>query len=188
MQKFFSNFISKHIKNIKMKALLFGLIGVAATTLACCGTKSDNFTPTDKPALMWVDAEGNYARFNHPDTIDKYVDMLADLGFTHLAVDARPITGELMYDSELGPRFKGVHEHVEPDSTFDYLGHFIEKAHERDMKVLFSLNVFCAGHNFFDQGQIFTDHPEWASMVLDPDKGIVPITEMRHKQIGRAHV
>ncbi|MCM1448981.1 MAG: family 10 glycosylhydrolase [Clostridiales bacterium] len=164
-----------------MKPLFYGLITIAAASLACCGTKKDNFTPTDKPALMWVDAEGNYARFNHPDTINKYVDMLADLGFTHLAVDARPITGELMYDSELGPRFKGVHQYVEPDTTFDYLGHFIEKAHARDMKVLFSLNVFCAGHNFFDQGQIFTDHPEWASMVLDSEKGIVPITEMRHK-------
>lgn len=167
-----------------MKPLLLSLVATAvATSFACCSSskKADEGTGATKPALMWVDAEANYERFNHADTIDKYVDMVADLGFTHLAVDARPITGELMYDSELAPRFKGIRNIVEPDSTFDYLGRFIERAHERGMKVLFSLNVFCAGHNFFDKGQIFTDHPEWASMVQDPVMGIVPITAMKHK-------
>ena len=155
-----------------MRKLSLSLLGAAVmASLACCSTKkATEFKPTDKPALMWIDAEGNYARFNHKDTIDKYVDMLADLGFTHLAVDARPISGELMYDSELAPRFHGMRIDTPPDSTFDYLGYFIEKAKERDMKVLFSLNVFCAGHNFFDKGLIFTDHPEWASIVQDPEQ------------------
>ncbi|MBD5180032.1 MAG: family 10 glycosylhydrolase [Bacteroidales bacterium] len=166
-----------------MRKLSLSLLGAAVmASLACCSTKkASEFKPTDKPALMWIDAEGNYARFNHKDTIDKYVDMLADLGFTHLAVDARPISGELMYDSELAPRFHGMRIDTPPDSTFDYLGYFIEKAKERDMKVLFSLNVFCAGHNFFDKGLIFTDHPEWASIVQDPEKGLVPITELKHR-------
>lgn len=164
-----------------MKKILLTLGASAlAIFLTCCGSKN-NFTPTDKPALMWIDAEANYARFNNPDTIDKYVDMLADLGFTHLAVDARPITGELMYDSELAPRFKGSRTTTEPNPDLDYLGHFIERAHEKGMKVLFSLNVFCAGHNFFDKGLIFTDHPEWASIVQDPELGIVPITALKHR-------
>lgn len=155
---------------------------IMAVTLACCSPKKKTDEPTNtKPAVMWIDAEANYERFNNADTIDKYVGMVADLGFTHLAVDARPITGELMYDSELAPRYKGIRNIVEPDSTFDYLARFIERAHDRGMKVLFSLNVFCAGHNFFDQGLIFTDHPEWASMVQDPEKGIVPISAMKHK-------
>lgn len=158
------------------------MAATVATSLACCNyKKADETTMTTKPAVMWVDAEANYARFNNADSIDKYVDMVADLGFTHLAVDARPISGELMYDSELAPRFKGMRNVVEPDSTLDYLGHFIERSHDRGMKVLFSLNVFCAGHNFFDKGLIFTDHPEWASMVQDPERGIVPITAMKHK-------
>lgn len=164
-----------------MKKTLLGLIALAAIcSISSCG-KKETFTPTDKPALMWVDAEANLARFNSKDTIDKYVDMVADLGFTHLAVDARPITGELLYDSDLAPRFKGMHNEIEPDSTFDYLGYFIEKAHERDMKVLFSLNVFCAGHNYFDKGLVYDQHPEWASIVQDPVRGMVPITEVKEK-------
>lgn len=160
-------------------SLLATAIGV---TLTCCSSKKQGIETQDtKPAIMWVDAEANYERFNNADSIDKYVNMVADLGFTHLAVDARPITGELMYDSELAPRYKGLRNIVEPDSTLDYLGHFIERAHQRGMKVLFSLNVFCAGHNFYDHGLIFSEHPEWATMVQDPEKGIVPITEMKHK-------
>ncbi len=165
-----------------MKKILLTLGATAiVTSLACCGSKKESFSPTDKPALMWIDAEANYQRFNNPDTIDKYVDKLADLGFTHLAVDARPITGELMYDSELAPRFTGVRDSIMPNPDMDYLGYFVKKAHDRGLKVLFSLNVFCAGHNFFDKGLIFTDHPEWASIVQDPVLGMVPITALKHR-------
>ncbi|MDE6832470.1 MAG: family 10 glycosylhydrolase [Muribaculaceae bacterium] len=169
-----------------MRKIATTVLAAAAIALmaSSCGSKKSTAEVTEtesKPALMWVDAEANYARFNHPDTIDKYVDMLADLGFTHLAVDARPITGELMYDSELAPRFKGIKNDIEPMEDFDYLGYFVKKAHEKNMKVLFSLNVFCAGHNYFDRGLIYEGHPEWASIVQDPVRGLVPITEQKEK-------
>lgn len=168
-----------------MKPILLPLLALVATAAitSCGGKKPSDDCAAQKPAVMWIDAEGNFERLNNADSIDKYVNLLADLGFNHLVVDARPLTGELMYETEIGPRYRGIHERktIEPDSTLDYLGRFIEKAHARDMKVLFSMNVFCAGHNFFHQGQIYDGHPEWASMVQDPERGIVPITEMGHK-------
>lgn len=158
------------------------LAAVAGLSLTNCRTKEKvDETTEPKKALIWVDAEANYARFNHPDTIDKYVDKLAELGFTHLAVDARPITGELMYDSALAPRFKGIKNDIEPYEGLDYLGRFIERAHQKGMKVLFSLNVFCAGHNYFDRGLVYESHPEWATIVQDPVRGMVPITEQKEK-------
>lgn len=60
---------------------------------------------------------------------------------------------------------------------FDYLGYFIKKGHELGLEIHASLNVFCAGHNYFDRGMVYSGHPEWASMVYTPDKGIIPITE-----------
>lgn len=134
-----------------------------------------------KPALMWVDAEANIHRFNNRDSIDKYVDLVADHGFTHLVVDARPIDGSLLYDSDLAPRFRGMRNPVEIDRSFDFLGRFIERAHQNGMKVLFSLNAFSAGHNYFDKGLIYDSHPEWASVVQDPDRGLIPITEQKNK-------
>lgn len=130
---------------------------------------------------MWIDAEANYARFNNRDTIDKYVDIVANLGFTHIVVDARPISGELMYDSDLAPRFNGLKNPAMPNPDLDYLGHFVERGHQRGLKVLFSMNTFCAGHNYFDHGLVYDGHPEWVTIVQDPDKGLIPITEQKNK-------
>ena len=65
--------------------------------------------------------------------------------------------------------------------NFDYLQYFIKKGHELGLEVHASLNVFCAGHNYFDRGMVYSGHPEWASMVYTPEKGIIPITEEKHK-------
>ena len=132
-----------------------------------------------KPALMWFDAEANIKRFSNPDSIDYYIDKIADLGFTHAAVCIRPITGYLLYDSELAPPYRGNYDDVKVD--FDYLGKFIEAAHRRGIKVLASMNTFCAGHNFIDKGLVYEGHPEWASQVLDVDRGIIPITQQKNK-------
>lgn len=130
---------------------------------------------------MWVDAEANVERFNHRDTIDKYVDMVADHGFTAIIVDARPIDGYLCYDSDLAPRFAGLRNPIDIDRSFDYLGRFIERAHDRGMQVLFSLNTFCAGHNYYNKGLVYESHPEWTSIVQDADRGLIPITEQKNK-------
>lgn len=135
-----------------------------------------------KPALMWFDAEANIRRFNNPDSIDYYIDKIADLGFTHAIVCLRPISGYLLYDSELAPKFRGHSGDV--DVNFDYLGKFIEAGHRRGLTVLASMNTFCAGHNYIDKGLIYEGHPEWTSMVLDVDRGIIPISEQKYKYGG----
>ena len=131
-----------------------------------------------KTALMWFDAEANYRRFNNPDSIEYYVKKVADLGFTHAVVDVRPITGEVLYNSAIAPKVNDV------TNEFDYLARFIEVGHKYGMKVLASMNVFCAGHNYHDTGLIYSGHPEWASVVYDPKRGLIPITEQKHKYGG----
>ena len=132
-----------------------------------------------KPALMWIDAEANFERFSHKDSIDYYLNKIKTLGFTHAIVDIRPITGEVLYKSDFAPQMKEWKGAKAGD--FDYLGYFIKKGHELGLEVHASLNVFCAGHNYFDRGMVYSGHPEWASMVYTPDKGIIPITEEKHK-------
>ena len=132
-----------------------------------------------KPALMWFDAEANFERFSHKDSIDYYLEKIKSVGFTHAIVDIRPITGEVLYQSQFAPQmkeWKGAKA-----GNFDYLQYFIKKGHELGLEVHASLNVFCAGHNYFDRGMVYSGHPEWASMVYTPEKGIIPITEEKHK-------
>ncbi|MGD9558112.1 MAG: family 10 glycosylhydrolase, partial [Mangrovibacterium sp.] len=147
--------------------------------LSACAPKAAETDSTPKPALMWFDAEANFARFSYPDSIDFYLKKIKDIGFTHAVVDIRPITGEVLYPSEYARQMKEWDGFHRPD--FDYLGHFIDKAHQLGLEVHASLNIFVGGHNFFDRGQVYTDHPEWASMVYTPDSGIVSIMTQKKK-------
>lgn len=168
-------FLQLSFKNIAVAAAA----AIAAGACWSCANKAKAETEETKPALMWFDATGNFNRFNQKDSIDFYLKKIKDLGFTHAVVDVRPITGELMYDSELAPRmleWKG-----DSCGNFDYLGYFIEQGHKNGLEVHASLNVFCAGHNYFDRGLIYNGHPDWATVVLDPEKGLIPITEQKDK-------
>lgn len=148
---------------------LYSNIGIPAAPFRIAAPKCR------KTALMWIDAEANYRRFCNADSIDYYMKKIASLGFTHAVVDVRPISGYVLYNSRLAPKVKGAPTH------FDYLAKFIETGHKYGLKVLASMNVFCAGHNYHNDGVIYTQHPEWASVVYDPKRGLISITEQKHK-------
>lgn len=164
----------------EMKKLRIALSVCAALLIVTCAHSSTVKTNVKgKPALMWIDAEANFARFSHPDSIDYYLKKIKSLGFTHAVVDVRPITGEVLYESVYAPQmeeWKGYKR-----TKFDYLGYFIKKGHELGLEIHASLNIFSAGHNYFDRGQVYNGHPEWASMVYTPDKGIISIMDEKKK-------
>ncbi len=64
--------------------------------------------------------------------------------------------------------------------TFDFLGVFLGEARQRRLRVHASLNVFVAGHNYFDRGLVYSSHPEWQSLLYT-DSGLAPITRMKNK-------
>ncbi|MBQ8099395.1 MAG: family 10 glycosylhydrolase [Bacteroidaceae bacterium] len=133
----------------------------------------------EKRAYMWIDATANFERFSQPDSIQFYLQKLSSIGFTDVVVDVRPISGEVLFDSKLAPKMREWGGHVRPD--FDYLSCFISQAHALGLKVHASMNVFVAGHNYHDRGQIYTNHPEWASIVYDRNGTLRPITEQKEK-------
>lgn len=134
----------------------------------------------EKPKLMWFDATANFERFNHKDSIDFYLKKIKSLGFTDAVVDMRPISGHVLYRSEYAP-FLSEWDGVKRDESFDFLAYFIQKAHENRLKIHASLNVFVAGHNFYDLGPIYENHPEWASILYTIKDGFVPITSLKKK-------
>lgn len=169
------------MKKLSLKKSLLLLASGMLVLTSCGGTKKKtevSETPV-KPALMWFDAEANFGRFNQKDSIDYYLQKIKSLGFTHAIVDVRPITGEVLYDSKYAPRMEEWNGAKRGD--FDYLGYFIQQGHKLGLQVHASLNVFCAGHNYFDRGMVYSGHPEWASMVYNPEKGIISIMEEKHK-------
>lgn len=162
------------MRNSILSVFVFSLVIFTA-----CSPKADKLAENKKPALMWFDAEANFERFSYTDSIDFYLEKIKNIGFTDAVVDIRPITGEVLFKSEFAPQMKEWDGFERPG--FDYLGHFITKAHQLGLKVHASMNTFVGGHNFFDRGQVYTTNPEWASMVNTPTEGIVSIMTQKKK-------
>lgn len=129
---------------------------------------------------MWFDATGNFERFNHKDSIDFYLEKIKSLGFTDAVVDMRPISGHVLYKSDYAS-FLSEWRGVKKNQSFDYLDYFIQKAHQNGLKIHASLNVFVAGHNYYDLGPVYENHPEWASVLYTIEDGFVPITSLKKK-------
>jgi len=55
-----------------MKNKFLSIIILLAVSLACYGVNNKNGAKA-KPALMWFDAEANFARLSNPDSIDFYL-------------------------------------------------------------------------------------------------------------------
>ena len=163
----------------KINLLLFSfLFTLSFGSFSCKPAKKEaiieNFD-NKKQALMWFDANANFARFNNKDSIDYYLTKIADLGFTHAVVDIRPISGEVLYESKLAPKLTEYNGAKAGD--FDYLDYFITKGHELGLEVHASINVFSAGNNYTKKGLVYDGHPEWASIVYTPNQGMISITE-----------
>lgn len=155
---------------------------IAMVGFSCTSTDNEKKQDQDEATkLMWLDATANIQRFNNKDTIDFYLDKLKELGFTDVVVDVRPISGYVLYDSDIAPKLRKWRGDT-IEYTFDYLGYYIEKAHSIGLKIQASLNTFVAGHNYFDKGIIYDqDKSDWATMVYKRDGSIVPITKEKQK-------
>ncbi|MCX8011207.1 MAG: family 10 glycosylhydrolase, partial [Ignavibacteria bacterium] len=112
---------------------------------------SNQIFSKEKPKLLWFDATANFQRLSYVDSIKYYLDKAKEIGFTDVVVDVKPITGEVLYPSNIAPQMKEWQGFTRSDSL-DFLNTFINEAHKRKLKVHASLNIFCEGHNFHDRG------------------------------------
>jgi uncharacterized lipoprotein YddW (UPF0748 family) len=157
--------------------------------LVAIGTVAVSCSPAQTPAqmagkslYMWFDCEANYERLSTPDSIAHYLDRVAALGFTDVVVDVKSIMGETLYDSAIAP-YMGEWKGTTRARDYDMMGIFITEGHRRGLGVHGSLNVFAGGHNFFDRGVIYTDHPQWQSQVYWQGE-IIPISSMKWNYNG----
>lgn len=157
------------------------LIALAILTIGLSCKPNENRQPS-KPLFMWFDCEANYARLSQPDSIDYYLTKIHDMGFNDVVVDVKSIMGEVLYKSNIAP-YMGEWEGTTRSEDYDMLGHFIKSGHKLGMNVYASLNVFAGGHNTFNRGIIYGEHPEWQSIVWWQGK-TMPISEMKWNYNG----
>ncbi len=134
---------------------------------------------TQKRIILWIDAEANFERLSSKDSIQFYFEKCKAIGVTDIVVDVKAITGEVLFKSKYAPQMLDWKGFVRKQN-FDWLAYCIEQAHERKLIIHASLNIFSAGHNYFDRGVVYKDHPEWQSINYT-DSGIRPISELKKK-------
>lgn len=159
---------------------------LAGTALACVlmafSCTDDTTVQTRNSNFMWFDCEANYERLSYPDSIMFYLQKCKDAGFDNVVVDVKSIMGEVLYDSRIAP-YMGEWDGWYRRQDYDMLSWFIKYGHRLGMKVYASLNIFAGGHNWYDRGIIYKEHPEWQSIVYDGGE-LKPISEVKTNYNG----
>jgi hypothetical protein len=104
------------------------------------------------------------------------------IGITDIVVDVKSIMGETLYDSKYAP-YMGEFEGTVRPRDYDMMRHFIDEGHKHGMRVHGSLNIFAGGHNFFNRGIIYNEHPEWQSIGWWHNQ-LIPVSEMEFNYNG----
>ena len=149
---------------MKISTFFTVILFVAATSISCGGNSARTLRAADggKPKMLWFDAEANFKRFASQDSIRYYLDRTVECGFNHIVVDVRPISGTVLYESDMLEPLTVVG----PDTVrrdWDYLQCFLDEARKRELKVTVSTMIFPAGFTTFRQGAAYSD-PELADM------------------------
>ena len=146
------------------------LIAAALLVAACCPKT------VDKPNIVWIEVGANFLQYgNSKESIAADCKRIADMGFTHVVVEVRPTSGNVLFKSDVAPKLTEValwHDgglkYVPRTADFDYLQAWIDAGHDAGLKVLAGVNMMVGGFRCEagSRGMLY-DHPEhrdWAAV------------------------
>ena len=147
--------------------------------LSCASEK------VQKPSIVWVEVGANFAEYgNSRQNIEADCKRIADMGFTHVVVEVRPTSGNVLFKSDVAPALTQVARwtpegmrYFPRTEDFDYLEAWIESGHAAGLKVLAGVNMMVGGFKCEagDIGMVY-DQPErknWCAVDLLPDGSLV---------------
>jgi len=149
-------------------------------SLLSCASKE-----VQKPSIVWVEVGANFAEYgNSRQNIEADCKRIADMGFTHVVVEVRPTSGNVLFKSDVAPALTQVARwtpegmrYFPRTEDFDYLDAWIESGHAAGLKVLAGVNMMVGGFKCEagDIGMVY-DRPErknWCAVDLLPDGSLV---------------
>jgi uncharacterized lipoprotein YddW (UPF0748 family) len=140
---------------------------------------------SDKPRFIWIDAAANFPDFaDSRDNILRDLQLAKNAGFTHIVVDVRPTTGDVLFKTAivdqvrwLGAWMPNGYTKIERTATWDYLEAFIDAAKESNLKIYAAINTMTGGNvtSLGSQGVLYRDQSkkEWATKLLTGAGNIV---------------
>ena len=100
---------------------------------------------------------------------------------TALVLDVKGTSSEVVYPSEYAPQVREWKGFTRPD--FDFVGTFVDAAHDAGLEIYGSFNTFAEGNGVFRRGLIYDGHPEWQAVNYVPGKGLMPQLEIPGKKV-----
>ena len=115
--------------------------------------------------ILWVDGTANLERVNTTAKIQKLMAKVADVGFNTVVFDIKPISGQVLYKSNIAPKIEEWRGQKLP-KDFDPLPVMIHEAHLRKLQLLVSMNAFSEGHTLMKVGPGY-GKPDQQSVLYD---------------------
>ncbi|MCC6351744.1 MAG: family 10 glycosylhydrolase [Fimbriimonadaceae bacterium] len=116
--------------------------------------------------VLWVDCTANIDRYNTADKIASLVRKVREVGFNTIVFDVKPISGQVVYPSQLAPKLRAW-KGKELPADFDPLGAMVREARANGLSLLISLNAFSEGHRDFRVGPGY-ETPELQTVLYEP--------------------
>ncbi len=127
--------------------------------------------------MQWIDATANLDRINTAEKVKVVVAAIKGAGFTSICFEAKPISGEVLYDSKIAPKIKSFAKAGQPVKTlpadFDPLAAMATECRAQGINLVVNFNAFAEGHQLFGTGPGYAN-PQWQS-VLYEEKPVLQI-------------
>ncbi len=120
--------------------------------------------------VMWIDASANIDRITTLEGVRDIVARCKQARLTTLVIDVKPVSGQVLYPSELAERMRVWKGKAVPD--FDVLGAFVEEGHKAGLEVTAAFNVFSEGHKHFSVGLAYRNLA-WQSVAYVVDRALL---------------
>ncbi len=135
--------------------LLAGSLWVQATPL-------ENVKPV-KTKMLWIDAEQDVFLMSTKTAVQAILDKCTAAGINTIALDIKPFSGFVLYDSKIAPKMTSFKGKPYPEK-FDLLKTVITEGHKRGLAIHAALNIFSEGLKAEKEGPVFA-HPDWETVA-----------------------
>lgn len=120
--------------------------------------------------VIWIDATANLERTHSESSIVEWVAKLKKAGFNTLVLDVKPISGDVIYPSQIAPRLKEWRGKAIP-SDIDPPSIFVRECKKLGLSLLASFNAFSEGHRITRTGLAF-ENKHWQTVLHEPNATI----------------
>jgi uncharacterized lipoprotein YddW (UPF0748 family) len=120
--------------------------------------------------ILWVDCTANIDRYNTEEKIVSLMQKARDVGFNTVVLDVKPISGQVIYQSQYAPRLAEWRGKTLP-ADFEPVPVFLREARKQGLGIYASLNAFSEGHRLFTVGPGYAKKEQ--QTVLYETEGVV---------------